>query len=51
MPPVTLKEIYVVDTDTLTRERPVGVSGLLRCKNCEDFWRCALIRVSMDWMS
>ena len=37
MPPVTLKEIYVVDTDTLTRERPVGVSGLLRCKNCEDF--------------
>lgn len=51
MPPVTLKEIYVVDADTLTRERPVGVSGLLRCKNCEDFWRCALIRVSMDWMS
>lgn len=37
MPPVTLKEIYVVDTDTLTRERPVGVSGVLRCKNCEDF--------------
>ena len=28
MPPVTLKEIYVVDADTLTRERPVGVSGL-----------------------
>ena len=32
------KEIgYVVDADTLTRERPVGVSGVLRCKNCEDF--------------
>lgn len=40
MPPVTLKEIYVVDADTLTRERPVGVSGVLRCKNCEDFEMC-----------